>query len=428
MRIAIVGYPDSVKKILKTLEPQYPQIQFIAYEIEQLGSFVENLKELKGRVQGIFSTGIGVHSEIVSKLNIDVPMVYSNREAGSVLKALWELREDYSEISNLKIGFDIVERDVLLDTLEEFGISLKSINVQEYEVDKTESDFLDEHIKNFVRGEVQFVLTAFGYVYDYFKKKNKPVYRLQATKNEIVNQMEVLLKDIKINENSKNRIGVKILKVAKKLRKDENYYDKSAFRMKLNQIFLKYSKELHGSFQELLEDEYIFFTTQRILETKDSEMSFLKLLNEVSILGGKISVGVGYAESIQEASVNAKKALNISLMNEKGEVYLFSDNKIRGPLYKKNRYDYVTKISDSIEKEAKKIGITAKYLSKIRALQESFRKKEFTSKELAELLEITERSVNRIVKPIIDNGFAEIFEYEVCSKAGRPRRVIKFKS
>ncbi|MGL5176108.1 MAG: hypothetical protein ACRC7F_07110 [Cetobacterium sp.] len=427
MRIAIVGYPDSVKKILKTLEPQYPQIQFIAYEIEQLGSFVENLKELKGRVQGIFSTGIGVHSEIVSKLNIDVPMVYSNREAGSVLKALWELREDYSEISNLKIGFDIVERDVLLDTLEEFGISLKSINVQEYEVDKTESDFLDEHIKNFVRGEVQFVLTAFGYVYDYFKKKNKPVYRLQATKNEIVNQMEVLLKDIKINENSKNRIGVKILKVAKKLRKDENYYDKSAFRMKLNQIFLKYSKELHGSFQELLEDEYIFFTTQRILETKDSEMSFLKLLNEVSILGGKISVGVGYAESIQEASVNAKKALNISLMNEKGEVYLFSDNKIRGPLYKKNRYDYVTKISDSIEKEAKKIGITAKYLSKIRALQESFRKKEFTSKELAELLEITERSVNRIVKPIIDNGFAEIFEYEVCSKAGRPRRVIKFK-
>ena len=427
MRIAIVGYPDSVKKILKTLEPQYPQIKFIAYEIEKLGSFVENLKELKGRVHGIFSTGIGVHSEIVSKLNLDVPMVYSNREAGSVLKALWEVREDYSEIKNLKIGFDIVERDVLMDTLEEFGISLKSINVQEYEVDKGESDFLDEHIRNLIRNDVDCIFTAFGYVYDYFKKKNKPVYRLQATKNEIINQMEALLKDIKINENSKNRIGVKVLKVVRRFRKDENYYDKSVFRMKLNQIFLKYSKELQGSFQELLEDEYIFFTTQRILEIKDSEINFLKLLNEVTILGGKVFVGIGYADNIQEASINAKKALNISLMNGKGEIYLFSDDKIRGPLYKRNRYDYSTKISDTIDKEAKKIGVTAKYLSKIRALQESFRKKEFTSKELAEILEITERSVNRIVKPIIENGFAEILEYEVCSKAGRPRRVIKFK-
>ncbi|MGL4970659.1 MAG: hypothetical protein ACRC45_03405 [Cetobacterium sp.] len=427
MRIAIVGYPDSVKKILKTLEPQYPQIKFITYEIEKLGSFVEDLKELKGKIHGFFSTGIGVHSEIVSKLNIDVPMIYSNREAGSVLKALWEVREDYSKINNLRIGFDIVERDVLMDTLEEFGIFLKSVTVQEYEADKVESDFLDEHIRNFVKNEVDCIFTAFGYVYDYFKKKGKPVYRLQATKNEIINQMEALLKDIKINENSKNRIGVKILKVTKRFKKDENYYDKSAFRMKLNQMFFKYSKEIHGSYQELIEHEYIFFTTQRILETKDSEVCFLKMLNEISILGGKVSVGIGYAENIQEASINAKKALNISLMNEKGEIYLFSDSKIRGPLYKRNRFDYNTKISDTIDKEAKKIGVTAKYLSKIKALQESFRKKEFTSKELAEVLEITERSVNRIIKPIIENGFAEILEYEVCSKVGRPRRVIKFK-
>ena len=135
----------------------------------------------------------------------------------------------------------------------------------------------------------------------------------------------------------------------------------------------------------------------------------------------------GYAENIQEATTNAKKALHISILNEKGEVYLFSDNKIRGPLYKKNRFDYSTKISDTFEKEAKKIGITPKYLSKIRALQENLTKREFTSKELSEFLEITERSVNRIVKPIINSGYAEIIEHEICSSAGRPRRVIKFK-
>lgn len=238
--------------------------------------------------------------------------------------------------------------------------------------------------------------------------------------------MEALLKDIKINENIKNRIGVKIVKVVKKYRKDETESDKIAFKTGLEGIFLKYSKNIHGNYQEISEDEYIFFTTQKILETEENEINFLKIINEIDILGAKVAVGIGYAENIQGATINAKKALNISLVNNKGEIFLFSDNKIRGPLYKKTRFDYSTKISENFEKEAKKIGITPKYLSKLRALHKTFGKREFTSKELSEILEITERSVNRIIKPIITSGYAEIIEYEVCTSAGRPRRVIRF--
>ncbi len=117
MKIAIIGYPDSVKKILKTLELQYSHIRFLPYEIKQLRDSIESLKDLKGRVDGVFSTGIGVHSEIVSKLGLNVPTVYSNREAGSILKALWEVRENYPNINDLKVGFDIVEKDILLDTI-----------------------------------------------------------------------------------------------------------------------------------------------------------------------------------------------------------------------------------------------------------------------------------------------------------------------
>lgn len=426
MKIAIVGYPDSVKKILKIVESQYSHIVFLPYEIKQLRDSVENLKDLKGRVvDGVFSTGIGVHSEIVSKLGLNVPTVYSNREAGSILKALWEVRGDYPDINSLKMGFDIVEKGVLLDTLDEFGIVLDKVDVQEYKEDKTELDFLDEHIKNVSKGEVHCVLTSFGYVYDYFKSKKKPVYRLQSTKNEITNQMKALVKDIEINESFKNRTGIKIVKIVKKYRKGKS--DKLSFKADLNEILLKYSKSIHGNYQEVSEDEYIFFTTQKILETKENEVNFLKVVNDIYILGAKIAVGIGYGENIQEATIHAKKALNISLVNDKGEIFLFSDDKIRGPLYKKTRFDYSTKISETFEKEAKKIGITPKYLSKIRALYETFGKREFTSKELSEILEITERSVNRIVKPIITNGYAEIKEYEVCASAGRPRRVVKFK-
>ena len=426
MKIAIIGYPDSVEKIFRTLSVQYSEVTFLSYKINQLGESLDFLEELKGKVDGIYSTGIGVYSEIISQLQLDIPIVYSNREVGGILKALWKVRNDYSDLTVLKIGADIVKTETLKQVLEEFGIELASIDVQEYYENKKETDFLDEHIKNLAQNKVNCILTSFGYVYDYFKLKNIPVYRLQASKNEIINQMENLLKDIQINENNKNRIGIKIIKIIRKSKKDENFYDKSMFKIKLNQLFLKYSKIIHGNYQEFGSDEYMFFTTQRILEKRENQEYFYKLLNEVIIPSDKLAIGIGYAENIQEASKNAKKALEISLIHEKGEAYLFSDNKIRGPLYKKNRLDYMAKVSDNIKKEAKEIGVSPKYLYKLKSIQENLGKREFTSKELSEMLEISERSVNRVIKPILESGFATTIEYELCSKVGRPRRVVKF--
>lgn len=50
----------------------------------------------------------------------------------------------------------------------------------------------------------------------------------------------------------------------------------------------------------------------------------------------------------------------------------------------------------------------------------------FTSYELAKYLNITERSINRILKILIENNYVE--EKKDTSKigAGRPRRIFKF--
>ena len=53
-------------------------------------------------------------------------------------------------------------------------------------------------------------------------------------------------------------------------------------------------------------------------------------------------------------------------------------------------------------------------------------KNTFTSRELSEFLSISERSVNRIIKKLIEKGYAEEAEFESSAGAGRPRRKIKF--
>ena len=427
MKIAVIGYHDSVKKIMETLPEEYLNIEFQAYEIRQLGDAVKIVKDLKDNVDGIFASGIGVYSEIKVNHLKELPMVYATRGSGCLLKALWEIRDDYGDLSKVRLGLDVVTHEALDETLKEFGIEIKGYELQEHYDHRKEEEFLDEHIKNLKEQKVDCILTAYGYVYEYFKKLKVPVYRLQASKSEILDQMNILLRDIKIKSTERNRIGIKILKIERKTKNSETFYDQGLFKMKLNQMFLEYSKKIHGNYQEIGNNEYMFFTTQRIIESREEEESFMKIVTETMIPGNELGIGIGYGENIQVAERNARKALGISLAGGKGEAYLFSDNKIRGPLYKKNRIDYSIKIDEDLIEEAKQMGISPKYLNKIQAIQKGMGKREFTSKELAESLNISERSVNRVIKPIIENGFAVIVETEVSTKVGRPRRVIKFK-
>ena len=86
--------------------------------------------------------------------------------------------------------------------------------------------------------------------------------------------------------------------------------------------------------------------------------------------------------------------------------------------------------SDSVNKDifelSKKIGISSTYLEKLKSIIKKYGKNTFSSKELAEIFEISERSVNRLLKKIIENGYGEEAEFENTPGAGRPRRKIKF--
>ena len=55
------------------------------------------------------------------------------------------------------------------------------------------------------------------------------------------------------------------------------------------------------------------------------------------------------------------------------------------------------------------------------------KKDEFTSSEIAEILNITQRSTNRILKKIIEKDYAESVQVENSVGVGRPKRIIKFK-
>lgn len=76
---------------------------------------------------------------------------------------------------------------------------------------------------------------------------------------------------------------------------------------------------------------------------------------------------------------------------------------------------------------SKEIGISSQYIEKINGVINKLGRDEFTSQELAEILSISERSANRILKKIIDTGYGEESNLENSLGPGRPRRKIKMK-
>ena len=425
MKIAIVGAADSVDKIYNTLEKKYTDIEFILKKEDKIEKMLKIIKGIKDEIDGIYLTGIGVYYALVNdnEIELDKPVVYTRRGSIGLIKSFWELKEKRHNILNLKLGIDVVEKETLLNVINEFDIKLKKIFYQKYEIQKTEEEYLEEYLKSYENREIDCVFTAFGYIYNVLKEKKIPVYRIQATNIEIESEFKTLLNRIELTNNRKDKIGIEIIKIDSiKSSLDNNLENK----LKLEKKLLEYSKEVEGKIQVSDNKEYMIISNIEMLKSKENLKVILNLKEDFEKIGEKLLIGIGEGHKIFQAEKNARVALKLSL-NQEGKIFYSNGEKIRGPLLNVEELEYKSVSDEKIKNIADEIGISPIYLEKIKGMIKKQKKDSFTSIEIAKILNITPRSVNRIVKKIIEKDYAESVQVENSVTAGRPRRIIKFK-
>ena len=425
MKIAIVGAADSVDKIYNTLEKKYTDIEFILKKEDKIEKMLKIIKGIKDEIDGIYLTGIGVYYALVNdnEIELDKPVVYTRRGSIGLIKSFWELKEKRHNILNLKLGIDVVEKETLLNVINEFDIKLKKIFYQKYEIQKTEEEYLEEYLKSYENREIDCVFTAFGYIYNVLKEKKIPVYRIQATNIEIESEFKTLLNRIELTNNRKDKIGIEIIKIDSiKSSLDNNLENK----LKLEKKLLEYSKEVEGKIQVSDNKEYMIISNIEMLKSKENLKVILNLKEDFEKIGEKLLIGIGERHTIFQAEKNARVALKLSL-NQEGKIFYSNGEKIRGPLLNVEELEYKSVSDEKIKNIADEIGISPIYLEKIKGMIKKQKKDSFTSIEIAKILNITPRSVNRIVKKIIEKDYAESVQVENSVTAGRPRRIIKFK-
>lgn len=425
MRIAIVGAGDSVEKIYNILSKKYKKIEFILKKEDKIENTLKIIKEIESEVEGIYLTGIGVYYSLLNnkELEINKPVVYTKRGSIGLIKSFWELQKDSLIEDNIRLGWDIVEEHIFNEVVKEFDIELKGSYYQKYEPNKTENEYLENYLEKYKSKEINCIFTAFGYIYNKLKEKKIPVYRLQATNIEIENDFVALLNKIILNEKNSG-LGVQIIKInSNKTGFDKNNLE---LKMEIEKSLLEYSKKVEGNIQISDEKEYMIISNIDILQGDESLKEILALKSRFEGQNEELAVGIGEGKTIFQAERNARVALKLSLTKE-GKIFYSNGKVVKGPLLNSKELEYKRDSDERIKTMAEEIEISPIYLEKIKSMIKKKKKNSFTSVEIAEVLNITTRSVNRIIKKILEKDYAEIVQVESSITAGRPRRIIKFK-
>jgi DNA-binding MarR family transcriptional regulator len=424
MKIAVMGASDSVEKVYKVLSPEHKDIEFIKYAEDEIKKLIDMTKNMDSEIDGIFLTGIGVYSEITSKARLEKPVVYTERGIIGIIKALLEFYTECGDTKNTRIALDIIEEKDLIDVLNEFNIEIKSYDIQKYLPSKNEEDYLKYYLEKYEEGNIDCIFTSFGYIYNYLKKHNIPVYRIQATNIDIKNRFFKLKNSVNLKNLNECAIQVQIIQVV-----EENVgtQDSKNSDSQLEEEILIYSKEIEGMMQTISSNEYLIISNKGAALSVENINSLYRIINNCKLRNIILGVGIGEGVTIYQSENNARNALRKSTSERQGNIYFYDGENVVGPIFKKNQIKYKNLVDEETLKLSKEIGISYQYIEKISSVIKKLGRDEFTSKELAEILFISERSANRILKSLIDKGYGEESNIENSLSAGRPRRKVKIK-
>lgn len=425
MKIAIIGAPDSVEKIYNILSKEYTNIKFIKYPKIKVKELLEITQNIENEVDGIYLTGIAVYSFLSKNLELTKPFVFTKRGQIGMLKSFWQLKNDGIKLENLKIGIDIIEEKDILEVFEEFEINIKDFYLQKYDFSIPEEEYLQNFLTKFENKEINCIFTSFGHIYYYLKEKNIPVYRIQATKLEIKEEFKNLLNTIKYKKIEKSLVCVQIIKLIEQSNQDRVQGPLLENKIKFEKDLLDYSKEMEGNIQITTDNEYLILSNKGLVYNNENLKTINYIVSKKYKKSFVIGIGIGEGATIHQSEKNARNALRLSITEGKNNIYFYNGFEIKGPLMNEREINYINYIDKNIVNLSKKIGISSSYIEKIKSIMKKLEKNTFTSEDLASFLNITERSVNRILKKIIETGYAEEIKFENSTGAGRPRRIIK---
>lgn len=437
LALGVIGHHEEIENIthlLSNLDNNISTTKIVFNDFNNTDLIVKNVKDQEKNLDALLFTDKISFEIINSSMISSIPWVFIKKNENLLLTTLLNLslikKRDITALS-----IDTYDQKTIDKIYDRIGLNqYNNIAVADYDIFKQNfiEYLIDFHMEQFKFNPKTTCITTLRIVANKLIENDIPCIHLNATNEIIKDAINHLALKIQLKENEKSQtvvIAIKIDPINEYSLINENEYQILLEKTKVTQKIYLFAQKIQASVVEVGIDQYFLFCTKSILETETNNFKNLDILTDVSNdTSSTISMGIGYGITVREAKYNAQEGMKSSQNSKGNRAYIVYNNKKIGPIaseYQSLKNQSEKMLDEKYNTIANAVNISVNTIFKLHCIIDETHKSSFTSKELSGHLDITPRSVNRILNKLEEKGYAEIIGKKMISNLGRPSRIIK---
>ncbi|MFJ8065870.1 hypothetical protein ACIQYS_14665 [Psychrobacillus sp. NPDC096426] len=404
IRIAVLGSANFIER-LKGLEHELVSTRLDYYIYQTPVDATEIVKNIKPCDVVFFSGSLPYIFAQEASEKLPVPTHYLKQDEAVITTTLLSVYFSHN-ISIEHFSIDIIEPRLIQNVLEDIGQQEQFPHMLKIDATSKLEDVVKFHAELHQSGRTFLAITSIHAVFHALQGRGVPVIRMLDSKNSILKGLEEAKSKAILAKSESAKIAVGYVQLTEIISEE---------------IVKKIANTIQANYVQTDTHLYTFFSTQgnvqRALENNT-------VPHWIDLASNPIKIAFGYGKTVIEATQNAKDALPYATENT---AYLLTDHKeLIGP-YPNNKQQIHLKTNDpKLVQIAKETTLSPANLSKIMQFSRSHSSVEFTAHDLEVYLQVSRRTTERMLKKLVNHGYARVTGGEMTYQQGRPRAIYEF--
>lgn len=432
MKVGLIGPKDVLVRTHHIIKAENPNDQLIDLPYE---TYLESpciVRENQEHVDALLFGGKIPFKLAEAQIEKKVPWEYMPRRKNTLFRAMLEatFTKKY-DITNISI--DTYGQSLVIGAYQEIGANTDRLNVhiaQDKILDPHYKDYLMHfHLTNYQEKHVSCIITGVSEVYHSLLKLDAPCIRTLAAEDIIIATYSQLQLKYCAQVYQNRLIAVIAVRVDTpsiySLQRGEEYLN-VVRNMKIIEKINLFASQLDAAVTTNNYTEFLIFTSKEILELETNNLESVYLLDLIQEISAcSVKIGIGYGSTVKDAKYNAYSGVMKAAAYPGSVAFaVIEGHEIIGPIQRVKDNDKPFIDKDYLDISLR-TGISTNTLHNLYVAMTHFDKGEFTSRELANLCDMSPRNMDRIITKLLDAGLCEIVGERLMKSTGRPRRILR---
>ena len=423
MKLGIIGPELSGKQIAAHIHAIAPEVETVLYSREISAEALDVISQCESECEAVLFSGPATCASVTQRHKILLAYDYITKDSFSLMVTFKQM--ETAGISADNFSVDVVEPHIIDDACSEIGLSPKHVWHFPF-TSFDEAEYIRWHQRLWEEGKTQAILTGFVQVYHHFQQLGMPVFYLPVSRFTVRAAYNRLMARMELKEAQSAQIVVEMIEITNDNPGAGNYYSARLRICQTESCITEYCQKIEASFFRSGQGQFIIFANRGGVKREENYHLLYALRNQILKCGCHPSIGIGFGSTAYQAEIHANQALSHAKKEKGSYIYSISeDGTLSGPLGSVQSLSYHLISKDhEVEKIAIDTGMSGTHISKLMALIQLRGNAVFDVKELADCLNITIRSAHRVIRKLLETGYASVCGKE-SSGVGRPKSLIE---